>query len=103
MYRMLFFFLSKQEVTVVSLVRIGGKCLKYVHFTLVALTLSAQQTKTDTCAKRVDLDEMAHNEPSHQALHCLQCVFDFRLKPLFASVNMSTFKDGEESTSDIQG
>ena len=28
-------------------------------------------------AKSVDPDEMAHNEPSHQDLHCLPFSFDF--------------------------
>ena len=41
----------------------------------------------------VDPDEMAHNEPSHQDLHC-HSLFYFRLKPLFASVDMSNFKEG---------
>ena len=36
----------------------------------------------DTCANSVAPDETAHNEPSHQELHCL----------LFASMNMSKFK-----------
>ena len=31
---------------------------------------------------------------SHQDLHCLASVFDFKLKSLFASVDMSKFKDG---------
>ena len=38
---------------------------------------------------------MAHKEPSHQGLHCLPFFFfDFRLKPLFASVGKSRFKNG---------
>ena len=35
----------------------------------VGLTLSALQTKPDTCANSVDPDETARNEPSHQDLH----------------------------------
>ena len=35
------------------------------------LTLSALQTVTDTFANSVDPDETAHNEPSHQHLHCI--------------------------------
>ena len=30
-----------------------------------------QELKTDTSANKVDPDETAHNEPSHQDLHCL--------------------------------
>ena len=37
----------------------------------LVLTLSACQTKTDTCANSIDPDETARNEPSHQDLHCL--------------------------------
>ena len=41
-----------------------------------------------------DPDETAHNEPSHLDLHCLPFFgFDFKLKPLFASVDMSKFGD----------
>ena len=29
------------------------------------------QTKLDTCANRVDPDEMASNQPSYHDLHCL--------------------------------
>ena len=39
------------------------------------LTLSALQTKPDTCANSVDPDEMACNKPSHQDLHCLPLRF----------------------------
>ena len=35
------------------------------------LTLSFLQANTDTFANSVDPDETAHNEPSHQDLHCL--------------------------------
>ena len=35
------------------------------------LTLSAQKTEPDIYANSVDPDEMAHNEPFHQDLHCL--------------------------------
>ena len=43
------------------------------------LTHSALQTKPGTCANSVDPDETAHNEPSHQDLHCLTFRFDFWL------------------------
>ena len=36
---------------------------------------SALQAKTDACANSVDPDEMAHNEPSHQDIHCLPFCF----------------------------
>ena len=39
-------------------------------------------TKTDTCANRVNPDVTVHS------------VFDFRLKPILPSVDMSKFKDG---------
>ena len=32
---------------------------------------------------------MARKVPSHQEIHCLHSVVGFRLKPLFASVDMS--------------
>ena len=35
------------------------------------LTLSSLQTNTDTLANSAVPDEMPHNEPSHQDLHCL--------------------------------
>ena len=41
------------------------------------LTLSASQTKPDTSSNSIDPDETAHNESSHQDLHCLQFWFDF--------------------------
>ena len=61
------------------------------NISMSLLTLSAWQTKTDTCANGVDPDETAHNELSHQDLHCLLFLFYIRLKPLFASVDMSKF------------
>ena len=55
------------------------------------LTLSAEQTKINT----LDSDETADNEPSHQDLHCLPFSFFYiRRKPLFATVDMSKFKNG---------
>ena len=39
------------------------------------LTLSSLQINTDTFANSADPDEMAHNEPSHQDLHCLPFCF----------------------------
>ena len=54
------------------------------------LTLSALQTKTDTFANSVDPDEMAHNEPSQQDLHCLP----FWLASPYETVDMSKFKAG---------
>ena len=35
------------------------------------LTLSSLQTNTDAFANSADPDKIAHNEPSHQELHCL--------------------------------
>ena len=58
------------------------------------LTLSALQTRTNTIANSVGPNETTCNKPSHQDLHC-DSVFDCRLKlkPLFASLDMSNFKD----------
>ena len=44
---------------------------------ICSLTLSALQAETTLFANSVDPDEMAHNEPSHQDLHCLPFCFDF--------------------------
>ena len=41
-----------------------------------------------------DPDEMAHNEPSHQDLHCSAVCLDFRLRPLFGTMVLTRFKDG---------
>ena len=35
------------------------------------LTLEVPETKIAEFANSVDLDEVAHNEPPHQDLHCL--------------------------------
>ena len=45
-------------------------------------------------ANSVDPDETAHNEPSHQDLHCLPFCFDFWLRPLFRTMVRIRFKDG---------
>ena len=66
----------------------------YRTYNLLALTLSALQTKTDTFANGIDPDEMAHNEPSHQDLHFLPfCSWILTGTP-FATVDMSKFKAG---------
>ena len=41
------------------------------------LNLPVLQIKTGTFANNVDPDETAHNEPSHQDLHCLLFTFLF--------------------------
>ena len=46
------------------------------------------------CANSVDPDETARHEPSHLDLHCFHFVFYFKLKPLFASVDMFEFNIG---------
>ena len=38
---------------------------------MTQLTLSLPQTKISEFANRVDLDEVAHNEPSHLDVQCL--------------------------------
>ena len=72
-----------------------------------ALNLSARQNKSDIFANSVYPDETARNRPSHQDLHSLPfclvgvvavvvlvvVVLNFRLKILFASMDMSKFKN----------
>ena len=48
----------------------------------LGLNLTALQTKTETCAKSVDPDEMAHS------------VTDFYLKPLTDTTDVSKYRDG---------
>ena len=50
--------------------------------------------RQDTNVNNVDPDETAHNEPSHQDLHCLPVCSGYRLKLLFATMDMFKFKDG---------
>ena len=57
-------------------------------------TLLSLQTNTDTCVNSADPDEMPYNEPSHQNQHCLPFCYWFWLKPLFATMNVSKFRDG---------
>ena len=49
------------------------KCLSETVLMRVAtqLTLTVPETKIAEFANSLDLDEMAHNEPPHQDLHCL--------------------------------
>ena len=56
------------------------------------LTISAWQTKTDICANSVEPILVTRLIRIYTVCHS---VFDLRLKPLFASVNMSKFKDGK--------
>ena len=56
--------------------------------------LTVWWTKTSTFANSVDPDKMAHNEPSHQDLHCFPFYFDFLLTSLFTTVDTSKFKAG---------
>ena len=44
-------------------------------FTLYFLTLPADQNQTNTCANRVDPDELAHNKLSHLDLNRLPFCF----------------------------
>ena len=45
------------------------------HKWILYLTLSARQTKTNTCSNNIDPDETASNEPSHEDLHYLPFFF----------------------------
>ena len=60
---------------------------------LTKVTLSTMYNSTDTYANSIDPDEMAHNEPSHQDLHCLPFCFDFSLTSIFATMDTSQFND----------
>ena len=63
-----------------------------------------KSTGTGTDANRVNPDEMAHNEPSHQDPHCLQFYYDFWLWSLFETMVLTRFKDGRSiSCSGIKG
>ena len=46
----------------VQIVKVRENVKSYDILRKCHLTLSAQQTKTDTCANSVDPDEMAHND-----------------------------------------
>ena len=41
-----------------------------ILFTQLDISLSVEQTKTDTFANSVDPDEMACNKPTHKAVQC---------------------------------
>ena len=51
---------------------LSSKSLFHYYFPIFG-----QLTKTDTCANSADLDETAHNEPSHLGLRCLPFIFCF--------------------------
>ena len=59
--------------------------------TLFNLFSSANQKQFLT--NSADNDETAHNEPSHQDLHCLLFCSDFWLRPLFGIMVLTRFKD----------
>ena len=63
---------------------------------ILVFTLSSQQTKIDTFANSVDPDKTARNKPSHQNLHYLPFLIDFWLKPLFATMDVSKFRQGSK-------
>ena len=44
---------------------------------MTQLTLSLPQTKISEFANRVDLDEVAHNEPPYLDVHCLSSSLRF--------------------------
>ena len=52
---------------------------------------------------RVDPDEMVHNEPSHQDLHCLPSGFLFLNDTSFAIVDMSEVKMGGVNPPETRG
>ena len=43
----------------------------------ISLTLKVLETKIAEFANSVDLDEVAHNKPSHIDLHCLSSSISF--------------------------
>ena len=60
---------------------------------MIIFALSARQTKTNTCANSIDPDETARNESILFTILFFIIIY-FRLKPLFASVDKSKFKNG---------
>ena len=58
------------------------------------MSFSALQADADTDANSVDPNETAHVDPSHQDLHYLLFFSGYRIKPEFAAMDMSKFKDG---------
>ena len=58
------------------------------------LTLSSLQINTDILANSADPDEMACNKTSHQDLHYLPFWYGFLTTPLFATMDVSKFRDG---------
>ena len=63
------------------------------------LTFSARQSEINTCANKVDPDETARLIRIYATCHS---VLDFRLKPLFASVDNPSSRM-KASTSETQG
>ena len=61
----------------------------------VLSTVSSQHTSTDTFANSAHRDETAHNEPSHQDLHCLPCSYYFLTKTPVCNNDVSKFRDGK--------
>ena len=72
------------------------KIITYLHYSETRLRtnhFSLTQTKTDTfctCVNSVDPDEMVRNIWFYSVCHS---IFNFRPKPLFASVDVSKIKD----------
>ena len=57
------------------------------------LILSSLQINMDIFANSVDPDERARNEPSHQDLHYLPFYHCFLIKSIFATMDVSKFRD----------
>ena len=55
-------------------------------------TLSSLQTNSDIIPNSTDPDKTAHNEPSHQDLQSLQLCYWLLTEPLFAIMDVSTFR-----------
>ena len=75
------YFCSNNRLWV--LVRTASLKPEYHRFTLSDLQDKKSHLQT------AYIDETAHNEPSHQALHCLPFFIDFWLTLLFASMDVS--------------
>ena len=67
------------------------------------LTLSSLQTNMDTFVNSVDPDETAHNEPSHQDLHCLPFYYLLLTETLFVTMDRNSEIDEPISETWVKG
>ena len=63
---------------IIIIIIFQSRCARFYGY---FLTISSLQTKTDAFANNADPDETAHNEPSHQDLHCLPFCYFYVPRP----------------------